>query len=339
MDPEEGGGSGCADSNPISVSVIIPALNEEHMIGKCLSQLAQLDDGSPRFEVIVVDNGSRDRTLEVAQQGGVGLDLRILSMKNVTIAALRNLGACEARGEYLAFLDADCLVPQTWLINAMSHFADNEGAVLGAPYSLPADSSWVARTWHSHQQTKLGDVSYVPGGDLLIRRSDHLRLEGFNESLQTNEDYEFCQRAWRCGLAVRAFEGISVCHLGTPQTLWEFYRKQRWHGTHVFKVFVQSLPRLRNLKAVAFAFYVLLCLAGLGASLLLMLTGWGYYRWLLIFAAAFVLLPGALSIRSALARRALSQAAPLTVLFLIFGVARAACLIGGLRVGRTQQTP
>lgn len=309
------------------ISVIIPALNEERMIGRCLEHLAAQDVPLELVEVFVVDNGSRDRTKEIARNFSSRLNLQVLEMKNARIGALRNMGARFARGEYLAFLDADCLAPVSWLRQALSIFPTQPTGLIGAPYSIPEDSSWVARAWHGHQKSKLGDVSYIPGGDLLVRKSDFQQVGGFDESLQTNEDYEFCSRAIRAGLTVRTFAAISVCHLGTPQTLLEFYRKQRWHGKHVFKVFFRSLPRLRNLSSVAFAAYFLVCMAGwIGGAVAALLAGNPAY--LLFFTAALLVAPFVLSLRSSLQRANLSNLVPLAMLFLTFGFARAACLVG-----------
>lgn len=315
------------ETSGITLSVVVPALNEERVIGRCLECLVAQDFPADRMEVLVVDNGSRDRTREIARGFSARLNLRVLEAKNVRIGALRNLGARCAHGEYVAFLDADCLPPTNWLSQAAAIFPQQPSAVIGAAYNIPEDSTWVARSWYGHQKSKQGDVSYIPGGDLLIRKSDFQLAGGFDETLQTNEDYEFCRRAIQAGLAVRAFAALGVCHLGTPQTLKDFYRKQRWHGKHVFRVFFRSLPRLRNLPSVAFALYILLCLAGMAGGVASALV-WGNVWGLAGCTAALVAAPLVLSLRSTLRRKNFSNLAPLAVLFLIFGFARAACLLG-----------
>jgi glycosyltransferase involved in cell wall biosynthesis len=309
------------------VSVIIPALNEERVIGKCLESLTRLDPLASGFEVLVVDNGSTDDTVTIARTFASVLDLRVLQAAKVTISALRNLGASHARGRYLAFLDADCLAPAGWLSEAVSAFSDHPPAVLGAHYRIPPGSSWVARAWYAHHGVKSGSVSYIPGGDIFIARSDFESVGGFDPTLETNEDYEFCQRARAAGLAILALAPLAVCHLGTPQTLRDFYRKQRWHGRHVFRVFFRSLPRLRNLSAVAFAVYTLLCLTGLAAGFVAVFLAQSPL-WLLLFAAALIVAPAFLSFRKAASRGDLSLLPPLALLFLTFGFARAACLLG-----------
>ena len=312
----------------VSISIIIPALNEEKMIGRCLESLTRLAFARDRFEVLVVDNGSRDKTLTIADSFKDLLNLKVLQRAGVRISALRNLGAHAAVGEILAFLDADCLAPADWLDRILALAPTDGVGILGAHYLLPADSSWVGRTWHRYQEApKSGEVSHVPAGDLIMRREDFLKLGGFDETIQTNEDYELCDRARKAGMRVRSFPQIGVIHLGTAQSLRVFFRKQAWHGTHVIKVFFRDPLKSHNRKAVLFAAYTLLCLA-------VGLTGvaWAFGSdgpWLLPAAASAALcLPAtALSIRHVLSSRRYSDFFPLFALYLTYGAARAKALL------------
>ena len=298
------------------------------MIGHCLESLAKLAFSRDRFEVLVVDNGSRDRTLEIAESFQDRLNLKVLQKANVRISALRNLGARAAAGDILAFLDADCLAPEDWL-DRIFELAPADGAgVLGAHYLLPDNSSWVGRTWHRYQEApKSGEVSHVPAGDLIMRREDFLRLGGFDESIQTNEDYELCERARKSGMQVRAFPQIGVVHLGTAQNLQVFFRKQAWHGTHVIKVFLRDVFKSHNRKAVFFAAYTLLSLFavifGVVAAIISPKIWW-------LPAAGFAALclpPTVLSARLLLGSKKSSDFFPLFVLYLTYGIARARALL------------
>src|SRR5579859_2131774 len=134
----------------VSISIIIPALNEEKMIGRCLESLTKLAFARDQFEVLVVDNGSRDRTLAIAESFKDRLNLKVLQQAGVRISALRNLGARAASGGILAFLDADCLAPAGWLDRVFTLTRADGAGVLGAHYLLPEDSTWVGRTWHHY---------------------------------------------------------------------------------------------------------------------------------------------------------------------------------------------
>lgn len=315
-------------STAVSISIIIPALNEERMIGRCLESLAKLATSRDLFEVMVVDNGSRDRTLEIAESFHDRLNLKVLQKTNVRISALRNLGARAAAGDILAFLDADCLAPQDWLDRILELVPADGAGVVGAHYLLPDDSTWVGRTWHRYQEEpKSGEVSHVPAGDLIMRREDFLRLGGFDETIQTNEDYELCERARKSGIQVRAFPVIGVVHLGTAQSLRVFFRKQAWHGTHVIKVFLRDMLKSHNRKAVFFAAYTLLCvlavLAGIAWAIILHKLWWLPVSGV----AALCAPPAALSVRQVLASGKWADFLPLFALYLTYGMARARALL------------
>ena len=312
------------------ISIIIPAFNEARMIGKCLDSLTRLEFPRDQFEVILVDNGSKDATVQIAESFADRLHLTTLEKHGVKISALRNLGANSARGDILAFLDADCLPPATWLTDILA-LATGGAGVVGAHYVLPEDSTWVGRTWHVYQEApKAGDVSHVPAGDLVMRREDFLRVSGFDESIQTNEDYELCDRVRKAGMPVRAFPRIGVVHLGTAQSLKVFYRKQRWHGTHVVKVFLRDVLHSDNKKAVFFAVYTLICVAAFAATSAMVL--FKFSRVTPIIALGALLLPPVLmALPKVWAKKKLGDFIPLATLYLTYGLARARALLNAMK--------
>ena len=311
-------------------SIIIPAKNEERVIGTCLQHIADSDFRADDFEVILADNGSTDRTLEIFRSWSDRLNLSAVERPGVSIAALRNTAAAISRGTLLGFLDADCLVPRNWLKDAEDFLNAPNSGIVGAHFRIPHDSSWIARYWFDDEHSnRAGETSYVPSGDLLVSRSTFDRIGGFDESLQTNEDYEFCQRAKRAGFSVNSFPQLEVIHLGTPQSISAFYRKQAWHGQHVFRVFVQNLPSFYNARVVFFALYTFLgLLVVLCGAIALVLTSNPQF---LVAAILFCLCgPFFLALRAAIQRRKLTIFVPLIFLYLVYGVARASCLLQSL---------
>ena len=93
------------------VSIIIPALNAENTIKDCLNSIKQLDYPDLKIEVIVVDNGSDDKTADIAMQFGA----KVLYKPDLNVGGLRNAGAKVSSGDILAFTDADCVVEKDWL--------------------------------------------------------------------------------------------------------------------------------------------------------------------------------------------------------------------------------
>ena len=312
---------------PCLFSIVIPVRNEEENIRKCLDSVRRMKFARELFEVIVVDNGSTDQTKEVASTFRESLSLQVLDRPNVYIAAVRNAGAAVARGRYLAFLDADCEVRPDWLSVAAEVLSEDNAGVCGAFYLIPEGSSWIARHWYQIREIKpAGEVSYLPAGDLFVSRQVLDKIHGFDESIQTNEDYEFCQRVRAAGLPIRCEPRLGVVHWGTPQSLSAFFKKNRWHGMHVFRVFLRNLPALHNFKAVALAVYTLVCVLGVLAGALVVIRS-GDFRILGAFMAATLSPAVLLGLHTAISSRRLQAALPMTVLYLTYAFARTCCLV------------
>jgi len=308
-------------------SVIIPMRNEEENIARCLTSLQHLQIAAEEFEVIVVDNGSGDHSVEVARQFQQSINLKILERPGIYISGARNAGAGVARGSYLAFLDADCEAKPDWLSQAASMISRGSPGIFGSFYLIPDGSSWVARNWYGDRERKeSGEVSDLPGGDLFVSRELFCRLQGFDESIQTNEDFEFCQRARADGMSICSLPELSVIHWGTPQSVAGFFRRHRWHGMHVLRVFLRNLPALYNFKAVALAFYTVACVAAMLAGGIVAARS-GRFELMIGATAALLAPPLLLGLRAAVASRRLRPVAPMTLLFLIYAVARAWSLL------------
>ena len=131
----------------------------------------------------------------------------------------------------------------SWRATALS----SSHAVVGAFYRIPPYSSWLAKSWYGYDETeKHGPVPFVPSGDLIVRKATFFAVGGFDETLETNEDYDFCNRAQKAAdLDVIACPDLAVTHFRTPQTIGSFYRKQRWHGKHVFAVTLRNWQNFR----------------------------------------------------------------------------------------------
>lgn len=303
------------------VTIVIPAFNEERHIAACLAALEAQTLPCDRFEVVLVDNGSSDNTLSVAKESVHSFALRIVSRPGINVSAVRNFGASLGHGEIIAFLDADCIVESEWLSDAI-RLAPAKG-IWGAHYRVPANATWIARTWFRYQATEQdGEASFIPSSNMFLWRRDFDSLKGFDEAIRTSEDVELCARARGAKMPVIAFPALAVVHEGVPRSITQFYRQNRWHGAQLLKLFVQNLPSTRNLRLIAISVYTFVTfwamLVAIAASLI-------FHSWVLpvLLLALLLLPPVLLSIRKAGARPAF---ATLTVLYLVYLLARAAAL-------------
>ncbi len=216
-------------------SVVIPVYNALSSIRDCLESLAAAMQVFPNTELIVVDNGSTDGTYEwlVSHWGDRA---RVLKVPDVTISTLRNYGARLAKGEYLCFIDSDCVVTPNYFVSA-AEVLDTKGvSVTGSRHVLPGNACWIERAWYRlHAEANDGIVSYLPSGNLIVRRDAFFQTGGFNESLITGEDVDLCRRLTGEGTQVYQAHAVAAIHLGNPKSVRGFFRREVWHGIGMFQ--------------------------------------------------------------------------------------------------------
>lgn len=182
-------------------SVVIPTYHEESAIENTLSSITKASNGHST-ETIVVDGGSKDRTVEIANQ--YTDNIHVLNQRGIGLA--RNRGAALAQGDILVFLDSDTLVPENFF-DELSGVFRNPGIcgvncnVMPSHHSRPTPKEKrFYRLWG-----KLRNISYrikpCGTGDngIIIRRDAFERTGGFDEEMRTMEDLDFIFRASKHG--------------------------------------------------------------------------------------------------------------------------------------------
>ena len=174
------------------VSFVIPVRNDAARLRRCLDSIARNHYPADCVEVIVVDNGSRDRSADVARQCGA----RVLLISDAAVADLRNRGAAAARAGILAFVDADHEIDPHWIRHAVATLAGDDVAAAGAPYVSPDGATWVQRRYDGlrTRPSEPADVEWLGSGNLVLRRAVFDEVGGFDTSLETCEDVDLCQR-------------------------------------------------------------------------------------------------------------------------------------------------
>jgi GT2 family glycosyltransferase len=217
-------------------SVVIPVYNALRHLRPCLDAVCRALKRYRRGELIVVDNGSTDGSYELLASA-YGSEATIRREPVATIARLRNLGAALARGRWLSFIDADCVIPEDYFERAASVFTAIDAHAIGSRYALPTDPPprWIEVTWHQlHDRRRDGYVPYLNAGNFVVSKAAFDAVGGFNEALRTGEDAELGQRLVAAGYRIYQSHAVIAEHLGNPKTLRAFFRQQTWHGLGQF---------------------------------------------------------------------------------------------------------
>lgn len=294
-------------------------LNGQRFVTACLQRLA--GQSSREDEILVVDNGSSDRTVALARaEPGV----EVLEAPGLTIAGLRNLGASKARHEVLAFLDIDCLVCPGWRSTAERVLADPNVAAVGAYYDVPEDAPWLERAWWSFRPTHEHRTPFLISGNLVVRRAAFERVGGFDANLVTDEDTDLSRRLVAAGAVLVEAPDMRVIHLGNAKTLRQFYRKEKWHATSI----LDTMRRHRVDRPMLMTF---LFLAGIALALVLLIPP--LWRWWTpyVVLAALGLAPVATAAYRVLSHGNYRYFAALVPLYLIVYLARSAVLLEQVR--------
>lgn len=191
----------------MTVSVVIPAFNEEKSISATLESLAkQQTDLS--FEVIVVDNASTDRTAEVANSFADRLSIRVISESRKGRGQARTTGFAAAQGEIIFSTDADTWLPSDWLQVMTEPFVDSSVvAVTSVPKITDAGplTNWVynnfgATYFYFHQL--MSNSHPLVGFSFAVRREAYNASGGFNPQLLSEEDVDLGLRVGKVGKIV-----------------------------------------------------------------------------------------------------------------------------------------
>ncbi|MEP0871645.1 glycosyltransferase [Trichocoleus desertorum AS-A10] len=195
------------------VSVIIPAYNAETTVQETIESV--LGQSLQDFELIIVNDGSTDRTLQVIESIA-DPRIKVLSYPNAGAAVSRNRGFAHATGEFVAFLDADDLWTPEKLEAQWKALQENPNAQVAYSWTDVIDQSgqWLGQgdytVANGNVYAKLLLCCFiVSGSNTLIRREAYVAVGGFDESLTASQDFDLYLR-----LAARyQFVAVTAAHV------------------------------------------------------------------------------------------------------------------------------
>jgi len=214
-------------------SVIVPVFNSKDHLRACMDSILAEMDHCREAELIVLDNGSDDGSYDILQNEYGGRAV-IQQLPGITVAALRNHGAALSEGDFLCFIDSDCIMGPGYFERALSVLRTGADAT-GSKYELPQMPHWIEKAWYEiHARRQDGPVNYINSGNFVIKRHVFSAVGGFDETLIGTEDAELCLRLSQSGFRIYEAHAVRVVHLGADKSLRVFFRKTAWRSLGMF---------------------------------------------------------------------------------------------------------
>ena len=224
------------------VSVIVCSYNGAKTLDRCLESLSEID--YPDYEIVLVDDGSKDNTPEIAAKHP---NIVYIRQDNKGLSVARNVGGYAAKGEILAYTDSDCMADPDWLYYLVHTLTSGDYAGVGGPNISPPAEDWIqacvsaAPGGPSH--VLLTDVvaEHIPGCNMAFHKWAFEKVGGFDpEYRKAGDDVDFCWRLQTEGQVI-AFSPAAIVWHYRRFTLQAFRKQQEGYGE------AESLLRFKHL--------------------------------------------------------------------------------------------
>ncbi|HID43045.1 MAG TPA: glycosyltransferase [Archaeoglobaceae archaeon] len=181
------------------ISVVIPTFNEENYIEKCLTSLLNQTLERDEYEIIVVDGGSEDRTIKIAEKYAD----TVIFQRSEGVGGARNDGVMESNSKIIATTDADIILPPDWLERIFFNFSSRDIVALFGPI-IPIENRFKYRFLISlfndcvHFLAKVSVFYATVGSNTAFRKDCFLKVGGYPE-VPAGEDYGVAFRLKKLG--------------------------------------------------------------------------------------------------------------------------------------------
>ena len=213
------------------VTVVIPARDTARTLQECLDGLIAIRDrpGSALERIVLVDDGSKDDTVEIARTSGV----EVLASGGRGAGAARNVGIAAVNTDLVWFVDADCVASPDALDHLRPHLDEPEVAGAGGTYGIAPEATLLERLIHEEIKVRHDrmpeEVDFLATFDVLYRRDVLRELDGFDERYLKGQDADLAFRIVENGHRLRFDRRSEVRHHHADR-LSRYLRVQRQQG-------------------------------------------------------------------------------------------------------------
>lgn len=214
----------------IDISVIVPTYNDISRLLICIEKLKKQRTVDFSYEIIVIDNGSSDQTVEVLQK----MDGIVLCQAHIPGSyAARNEGLKVAQGRAVAFTDSDCCPEEDWLLNFWQMFlSSGENIILSGQVKFFSDqknpaeeTALLFENSFSMSQKDNAKNNHGVTANLFCDMKTIVDAGGFNTELKSGGDFDFCRRAVSSGAKIIYVDNAIVYH--PARTIKELIKKRK----------------------------------------------------------------------------------------------------------------
>ena len=255
----------------VFISVIVPVYNGERTISRCIESLLNQDYPKKNYEIIIVDNNSKDRTAHIIKSYNVKY---LLEDRIQTSYAARNTGIRAAKGSILAFTDSDCVASRHWLSEAVKFFSNSNigcvaGNILGySPHNF-IEKYFIDRGCFDVKRTLENSwfLPFAPTANVFYRKEVFEKIGLFESYWKSGGDVDLC---WRMQLFTNyqiAYAEKAIIYHIHRSTLKSFLKQRKTWGIgrallqKKYKNFLPKYPITYKIKASYWEIYTILVLA------------------------------------------------------------------------------
>lgn len=199
----------------VFVSIIVPVYNEESNIKFLIESLLNLNYPKHKYEIIIVDNNSKDKTVEIIKEFQ---QVRCLFEKKQSSCISRNKGIREAKGNILAFIDGDCIPDKDWLRNAVIHILNRDVDIVAGQIvpsiNFPSKLIEIYQSVIVREERRKNSKQQkiCAGGNMIVKKKIFKKIGYFEEKLISGGDSEWTRRATLHRFKLRYYENVKVYH-------------------------------------------------------------------------------------------------------------------------------
>ena len=233
------------------VSVVICAYNAERTMLPCLESLRRLK--YPNYEVVIVDDGSRDRTADIAKGFP---EFRLIRQPNKGLSVARNVGLHAARGEIIAYTDSDCVVDPDWLTLMVHTMVDGDFDGCGGPNYAPHEEGRVeacvaaAPGAPCHVLVADNRAEHLAGCNMVFTKAALVAVGGFDAQFTSaGDDVDICWRMLDTGFTLGYCPAAFVWHF-RRNTVKAYYGQQRGYGRAEAALYLKYPSRFNALGQI-----------------------------------------------------------------------------------------